>query len=103
MAVASASRAKALVLATTKEMFGRISGWVGDIEKIQPRPGRTRMILLEYADPAEVQKAIDQLFGGGGSSKIQTGPRGPQGARKPAGRSGGGKVETTILDKQRRP
>jgi len=101
LAVSSDSRANALVLATTKEMYERVSGWVGDIEKIQPRPGRTRMILLEHADPAEVQKAIDQLFGGGGSSKIQTGPRGPRGARKPAGRSGGGKVDTTILDKQR--
>ncbi|HOF18243.1 MAG TPA: secretin N-terminal domain-containing protein, partial [Phycisphaerae bacterium] len=103
LAVSADTRANAVVLATSKEMYEQVRQWVGEVEKMKPARGTLRVLTVEYADPAEVQKAIDQLFG----------PQGAAGSKGGAGRSGGrnpapnptpgrgGRVETTLLANQK--
>jgi type II secretory pathway component GspD/PulD (secretin) len=107
LAVTADERANAVVLATTKEMYERVAQWINEVESMTPPRGRVRLIPLEHADPAEVQKAIEQLFGGSSSSPGRS--PAPRGRSSSTGRphSGGGratvsgKVETTVLEKQR--
>jgi len=63
IAVTADERANALVLAGSKTAYEQVSVWVAQIEKMKPAPGQMRLIKLDYADPDEVQRAIDQMFG----------------------------------------
>jgi type II secretion system protein D len=104
LAISSDVRANALILATSEPMFQQVSEWVNQIEVMQPARGALKIISLRNADPAEVQKAIQQIFGPagmGGSSvvPIRRGAPGAPGAVGPT--TAGGKVETSVLPQQR--
>ena len=113
LAVSSDERANALVLATSEEMYRQVQEWVGKVEEMTPARGNLRIITLQYADPVEVQNAIDRLFGQGGTqgatpvrqpsgrTRRPSGPRGPAGGAGTVGARGTGKVETTVLPEQR--
>ncbi len=100
LAVTADDRANALVLATTPDMYQQVNQWVGQVEQLKPRAGRLQIIQLKNVDPAEVQKAIDQLFGGTGADTLR-------GANAPRGRRGNdqtvksGRVESTVLVDQK--
>ena len=108
LAVTSDLRSNAIVLATTKQMYEQVTQWVTQIETMQPSRGAVRIITLQNADPAELDKAIKQIFPAGtpGTTTIpvRRGPGGPQGVAGPAGAAAptsGGKVETTVLPGQK--
>ena len=107
LAVTSDARSNAVVLSTTKEMYEQVSQWVGQIETMTSPRGTVRIIKLENADPAELDKAIKQLFpqGTGGSvlpvRRGAGGPAGAEGAPQGPAPTGGGKVESTVLPQQR--
>jgi len=123
LAVSADARANALVLAAGDEMYEQVSTWVNQIESMQPVRGSLRIITLKHADPAEVEDAIQRLFGeetgrrtvpirrspsssyrppGSRSSPGSSSSRGSRGPAGPAGQAGpGGRVETTVLPQQR--
>ena len=102
LAVSADERSNAIVLATTKTMYEQVLKWVKEVEDLQPKRDRMRIITVEHADPEDVQKAIDQLFGGGGSSQIRGAPAARQPPRaQPGPGASRGKVETTVLPNQR--
>ncbi|MBI5722766.1 MAG: hypothetical protein HZA50_02325 [Planctomycetes bacterium] len=73
LAISSDDRANALVVAASKEMYENVSEWVTKIEAL--KPVRTpRLIILENADPNEVQKVLDKLYGSQGDSSILSAP-----------------------------
>ncbi|MFO8014439.1 MAG: secretin N-terminal domain-containing protein [Phycisphaerae bacterium] len=114
LAVSADARANALVLAAGDEMFKQVSEWVKQIETMQPARGTLRIINLKHADPAEVEAAIQRLFGEeagrgvvpvrrsrpAGTSSYRS--RGARGEAGPAGNAGpAGQVETTVLPQQK--
>ncbi len=101
LGVSADERANAIVLATTKSMYEKVSTWVNEVESLKPERGKARIISLENADPAEVEKVIQQMLEKGGSTQVpQRGnPRGRRGGGNPSG--GSGRVNTTVLEKQR--
>ncbi|MBM4017165.1 MAG: hypothetical protein FJ288_02375 [Planctomycetes bacterium] len=109
LAVSADTRSNAVVLATTKQMYEQVTQWVNQIETMTAPRGAVRIITLQNADPAELDKAIKQIFGpatGAGTTTIPVrGPRGeagPTGAAAPSGATtAGGKVETTVLSGQK--
>jgi len=104
LAISSDVRANALILATSEPMFQQVSEWVNQIEVMQPARGALKIISLRNADPAEVQKAIQQIFGpaGMGGSPVVPIRRGAPGAPGAVGpTTAGGKVETSVLPQQR--
>ncbi len=112
LAVSSDARANAIVLATSDEMYKQVSEWVAQIEKMQPQRGALKIITLKHADPTEVERAIQQIFGEAVSRSVtpvrrrrspSSRSRGSRGAPGATGRQGptGGKVETTVLPQQR--
>ncbi|MBE3069901.1 MAG: hypothetical protein IMZ66_06665, partial [Planctomycetes bacterium] len=107
LAVSSDIRANAVILATSDAMYKQVSEWVTQIESMQPARGALKIITLKHADPTEVEKAIQQVFGEQGSSVAPVrGRRGPVGAPGAPGARGaaagpGGKVETTVLPQQK--
>jgi type II secretion system protein D len=113
LAVSSDTRSNAIVLATTKQMYEQVTEWVTQIEGMAPSRGAVRIITLQNADPAELDKAIKQIFGPGGGPGSTTIPvrRGPGGEAGPIGPSGApgasgttsssGKVDTTVLPAQK--
>jgi len=107
MAVTADERANALIIAGSKEMYDEVSAWVEQVEGMK-RTREPRIIRLEYADPAEVERAIQQLFGG--SSSAAPAPSRQRGGRSsnpgPGAATGnpqgaGGPIETTVLEQQR--
>jgi type II secretion system protein D len=113
LAVSCDTRSNAIVLATTKQMYEQVTQWVNQIETMAPSRGAVRIITLQHADPAELDKAIKQIFGPGGGPGSTTipvrrgpgGEAGPEGAAGPAPRpaatsSTSGKVDTTVLPTQ---
>lgn len=94
LAVTADSRANALVLATSKEMYETVSQWVLQVEQMKPARGQLKVIPIDQADPAEVKEAIDQLFDS--SSNAAPGRRRRQNTSSTTGR-----VETTVLPRQR--
>jgi type II secretion system protein D len=90
LAVSADARANAIVLASSKDMYEQVQQWVRHLEQMKPRRGEVRVIPLEHADPAEVQKAIDQLNG-------QAAPAARPGRRAQAGSS---PFEVTVLPRQ---
>jgi type II secretion system protein D len=104
LAVSSDVRANAIVVATSDAMFEQVSQWVNQIEVMQPARGALKIITLQHADPTEVQKAIDQLYGtpGSGTSPVVPIRRSSRGAPGAVGPTvPGGKVETSVLPQQR--
>ena len=125
LAVSSDDRANAVVLSTTKGMYEQVLKWIKEVEDLKPALGNPRIIMVKDIDPAEVQKVIDQMFGGRGYSELEAAPpagrparparpapspsgapRGtpasPRGAGTPAGgASKGGRVESTVLPNQK--
>ncbi|MBT3202301.1 MAG: hypothetical protein HN350_20570, partial [Phycisphaerales bacterium] len=98
LAVSADDRANALILATSEIMFAQVSEWVKQVEGMKPSRGTLRVITLEHADAAEVDKAIQQIYNNSGNS----GKRGAAGKRgKTAPSTSGGQVETTVLATQR--
>jgi type II secretion system protein D len=106
LAVTADVRANALVVATTNDMYEKVSKWVADIEQMKPARGAMRLIQLKNVDPEEVEKAIQQLF-----NAPSGGARGPEGVLAPRGRTtptgtsssppGTGRVQTSLLGRQR--
>ncbi len=106
LAVSADTRANAVILATTPKMHAQASQWISQVESMKPKVGTPRIINLKHADPEEVEKAIQQLFGGSSSSQMpsrsRSGRSGRSGRRSnptSAGRTG--RVETVLLAKQR--
>ncbi len=96
LAVSADERANAIVLATTEQMYKVVSGWVEEVEELQPKRGKFRLIPLENADPAEVEKVIQQMLEKGGAMA----PRRNQRNRRNQ-TSGSSRAETTVLEEQR--
>jgi type II secretory pathway component GspD/PulD (secretin) len=105
MAVTADERANAVVVSTNAEMHENVAKWISEIEAMKPSRGTMRLIQLKNVDPAEVDRAIQQLYN-------TPGTRGPAGAQAPVGKAGaarppagaaagGGRVETSVLDQQR--
>jgi len=91
MAVTADDRANALILSCTAGQYEEVSVWVNQIEELSGAGrGKPRIIPLKNADPAEVEKAIRQLYGGSAPAR---GGRGSQGGSLP--------FELTVLPKQR--
>ena len=104
LAVSSDVRSNAIVLSTSEAMFKQVSEWVNQIEVMQPARGALKIITLQHADPTEVQKAIEQLYGtsGAGGAPVMPIRRGARGAPGVSGATTpGGKVETSVLPQQR--
>lgn len=105
LAVAADQRANALILVTSKSMHEQVNQWVQQVERMKPARGTPRIIPIEHADPAEVDSAIREVFGGGtDAAPVGGGRRGRANPRaNPGGGGGGGsgRVETTVLAKQR--
>jgi len=98
LGVSADERANAIVLATTKTMFEKVSTWVNEVESLKPERGKARIISLENADPAEVEKVIQQMLEKGGSMQVRD-RRNRRGGRNTP--TGSGRVNTTVLEKQR--
>ena len=95
LAVSADDRANAVILAASKEMYEQVLAWVTEVEQMKPALGQPRVIRLECADPAEVERAIRELFG-----NARVPPGGPPG-RSAGGGRGRGRVETAVLEKLR--
>lgn len=91
LAVSADDRANALVVASSKAMYEQVSQWVQQVEIMKPARGTLRVITVEHADPEEVKKAIDQLY------SVEPGAT----HGRPDEGASGGRVETTVLPKQR--
>ncbi len=100
LAVSADTRANAVVLATSESMYRQVVGWVTELENMKPARGTMRIIPIQNADPAEVEKAIQQMFDQQSSSTPSRRNRRRRndggGTRAPAGQ-----VETSVLEKQR--
>ncbi len=106
LAVSADTRANAVILATTPKMHAQAAQWISQVESMKPKVGTPRIINLKHADPEEVEKAIQQLFGGSSSSQMpsrsRSGRSGRSGRRSnPTSTSRTGRVETVLLAKQR--
>ncbi|NLW87882.1 MAG: hypothetical protein GXY38_13525, partial [Planctomycetes bacterium] len=101
LSVSADDRANVVVLATSRQMYEQVRQWVDEVERIKPSHGKVRIITVEHADPAEVQRAIDQLYGGGGGSvaPASTG----RGSRSAAGSAAPstGRIPVTVLANQK--
>lgn len=105
LGVTADDRANALVLATTKETYAKVSEWVAKLEEMKPARGSLRLIQIQNADPADIDRAIRQLYNMPGSPG-PAGTPGTAGPRRPtpAGTSNattGGRVETSVLPGQK--
>ena len=100
MAISADDRANALILATSEVMYAQVSQWVKQVEDMKPSRGTLRVITLEHADPAEVDKAIQQIYNKSGNSGTR-GPTGRQGRQPAKAAATGGQVETTVLPSQK--
>jgi len=90
IAVTADERANALVVAGSKAAYEQVSVWVAQIEKMKPDPARPmQLIPLEHADPDEVQRAIEQMFGVNTTAiRSNTGRGGMTGGRTTGGNTG---------------
>ena len=86
MAVTADERSNSLVIASSELQFKEVSEWVDQLEQMGPPRTSPRVIQLENADPAEVQKAIDQLFGGSAPPRT---PARPAAGARPTGATAG--------------
>ncbi len=93
LAVSADADANAIVLATSKAMYDRVSEWVGRVEKMKVGRGQYQIITLKHADPSEVEQAIRAAFAGG-QGTAQRGRRGTSTA-------GGSQIEIAVLAQQR--
>jgi type II secretion system protein D len=94
LAVSADPRANALVLATTKGMYETVSGWITQVEKMTPATGLFRVVPIQNAEPAEVEKAIRQML------NLPAAPAGGRGgAAAPAPGRGG--IDMAVLPQQR--
>jgi len=105
LAVTADDRANALVVSTNAEVHEKVAKWINEIEAMKPSRGTMRLIQLKNVDPAEVERAIQQLYntntpGTRGSAGAQA-PVGRTGATRPPASAAGGRVETSVLDQQR--
>ncbi len=94
-AVSVDQRANAVVMVTTKAMYDRMKGLIDQVETLKPRVGTPRIIILEHADPEDVNEAIQNLFGQSGSS-TNTNQRGRRTSRNTT-TSTSSRVEVTVL------
>jgi type II secretion system protein D len=113
LAVSADARSNAVVLATSKEMYEKVSEWVTKIEEMTPSRGALRIITLQNADPTELDKAIQQIYNGAQAPAGAAGTKGPAAPASgapvrpgPTGAAGSGgavgkAVETSILSQQR--
>ena len=97
LSVSADTRANAIILATTPKMHAQVTEWIQKVEEMKPSRGTPRIITLEHADPAEVENAIQQIFGDGSSS----GRSRQQGRRGPDHKTGTPRVETSVMPTQR--
>ena len=107
-AVSADERANTLIIATSQEIYQQVEQWVQQIDKMTPRKGNMQLIKLEHADPVEVQRAIDQLFGGKADPKVRPSRTGSSNRNTGSSKSSTkgttsrtGSVETTVLTEQR--
>ncbi len=102
LAVTVDQRANALLLATTRPVYEKVSQWVAQVEQMKPARGTSRVLRIEHADPTEVESAIRELFGPTSGGAPAGGARAPRGRGQAApSTAGGSRVETTVLPQQR--
>ena len=104
LAVSADDRANAIILAASQQMYEQVSQWIEQVEKMKPTRGAPRVIKLQYADPAEVEQAIQQLYGsGGGGSGGSNGRTRRTRSRRSSARASesDSRINTTILTQQR--
>jgi type II secretion system protein D len=98
LAISADPRANALVLATTKVMYETVSGWITQVEKMTPATGLFRVVPIQNAEPAEVEKAIRQMLN---LPAAPAGGRGGAAAPGAAPGSGRGGIDMAVLPQQR--
>jgi len=101
LAVSSDMRANAIILTGSSKTIDEAVQWITEVEQMTPPVGTMRLIELKHADPQEVRKAIDELFQGGSRSSRRAGGRSGGRASGSVSNSRSGKVETSVLVKQR--
>ncbi|MHC4717287.1 MAG: secretin N-terminal domain-containing protein, partial [Planctomycetota bacterium] len=96
VAVSADPRTNVLVVVASEAEFKRISVMVNQIDEMSTR-ANLQIIQLKNADPNDVLKAIQQIYGSGANGRIT---RGRAGAAR--GRTGGaGGVDATVLTGQK--
>ncbi|HQL76080.1 MAG TPA: secretin N-terminal domain-containing protein, partial [Phycisphaerae bacterium] len=93
LAVSADDSANVIILATTKVMHDQVNQWIGKVEEMKVGQGEPRLVTLENADVAEVEKAVRALF-------ITARAAGGRGARGAAGATGA-RIEVASLPQQR--
>jgi type II secretion system protein D len=110
LAVTADDRANALVLASSEAMRNQVADWVQKVEDMKPARGPLKIIQFQNADPAEVDKAIRDLFNqrspganpGPGNNAPNNNRRRDGGQRSPnQGGPGSDTIQTTTLPQQK--
>jgi len=91
VAITADARTNSLIVAASDETFQMVSQLVNKIDAMSPARGKVQVIPLKDADPNDVLKAIQQLYGSGAAPRI---------ARGRSGRPAGG-PQATVLSGQR--
>lgn len=99
LAVSADARANAIIITGSGKVLDQVTEWITELEQMSPPVGTMRLIELDFADPEEVKKAIDELFQGGSRVRRTTTPRRTNAASASASRSG--RVESAVMQKQR--
>lgn len=94
LAVTADMTTNSLIIAGSEAKYREVQTWVNQLEQMSPKRTAPRLIKLENADPAEVQKAIQQLLGSSAPPRRSTGATGGSTV------SAGG-AEVTVLPGQR--
>jgi len=97
VAVSADVRSNAIVVAASEEQFKVVERLVNQIDELNPVRGTPELIPLKNANPDDVLKAIQQIYGSGANGRITRRPR-RAGA---AGVAGGSGPEATVLSGQR--
>ena len=95
VAVSADPRTNVLVVVSSAEEFKRISVMVNQIDEMSTR-ANLKLIQLENADPNDVLKAIQQIYGSGANGAVTRAPRAGGAAR-----AGAGGMDATVLTGQK--
>jgi len=98
VAVSADPRTNVLVVVASEAEYKRISVMVNQIDEMSTR-SNLKLIQLKNADPNDVLKAIQQIYGSGANGVVTRRVRGARGAR--GARGGAGAMDATVLTGQK--
>jgi len=91
VAVSADPRSNVLIVAASAAKIKSVTQLVNQIDEMSPSKANLRVIQLQHANPDDVLKAIEKLFGSGGRGRV--------GRSRGTRRTGG--VDATVLTEQR--